>query len=166
MTIVESTETEQDWQKVERTETVRRVKCDVCGHEFDEDEWDGNEFAVNPGIEREAHSIGELSELFDAYHTGIPTHVVNDGYDGNEMVFDVPKKHFVDVLEDEVNILQSNGRIDDHVRKEMGYVNKLGTSDIYVQDGTIHHFRYVINIDESADDYKHVCDDCYEVLFE
>lgn len=171
MTIVESTETEQDWKKVERTQTVEQIRCDVCGHEYNTDEWGGNEFSINPDINREAHALGELEELFKAYHDRIPLHVIDDGYDGNEMVFNVPQRPLFDVIAEEVEVARQRQKRSEKEQmsfesEKTNYIKKLGTESFYLMDDCIHHFRYVLNVEASTDSYKHVCDDCYEVLFE
>jgi len=168
---ITETETETETKKVEQTTEITRIKCDVCGHAYDEDEWDGNEFSINPDIDRQAHSIYELADLFDAYHIDIPTHVVDDGYDGHEMHFDVPKRDFFEVLNEELPIaMERQEQNDKHRLAAAGlreqYSDKLGTHNFYIKDDVIHHFMYEINVDASTEDHKHVCDDCYEVLFD
>jgi len=70
---ITETETETETKKVEQTKTIEKIKCDVCAHVYERDEWNGHEFSINPDIDRQAHSIYELTDLFDAYHIDIPT---------------------------------------------------------------------------------------------
>lgn len=171
MTKISATETESEWQKVKTTNEVSVVRCDVCEHDYDEDEWDGREFSVAPSIDRESETLQEFSELFDAYHTSIPKHFIEDGCDGTEMVFDVPQKDFHEVLQKELDIIIERQGRDERTQLAIeglkeSIADKIGTHSFYILDNEIHHFRYVLNIEASTEDHKHVCDDCYEVLFE
>lgn len=165
------TQTETETKKVEQTTTIEKIKCDVCGHAYKEDEWTGNEFSVNPQVNREAESINELDDFFVAYHTKIPLHVIEDGYDGTEMTFDVPEKGFLDVLNEEIPILSKRmerGKDDRLARasKREKFAEKLGTRRFYIDGKTLHHFKYVLDVSATTNDYKHVCDDCYETIFD
>jgi hypothetical protein len=169
--IIEETEKTSELKKVEDTVTVEKIQCDVCGHAVDSNDWNGHEFSVNPSIDREVHGIRELDDIFTAYHTEIPRHIVDDGYDGTEMNFDVPEKPFFKVLAEELPILRDvqDGSTSTRIAKaglKQEYEEKIGTSNFYLLDDSIHHFMYKLQIDESADDHKHICDDCYEVLFD
>lgn len=168
---VTETETESELKTVEQTTTVEKIKCDVCGHEFPEGEWDGKEFSVDPGIDREAHSISDLDGLFDSYHREIETHVIDDGYNGYEMTFDVPKKSFVEVLSEESNLAMD--QVERSQKQQLAiegekrsYADMIGTDNFYLIDGSIHHFMYRLNIEASTEDHKHVCTGCYEVIFD
>jgi hypothetical protein len=167
--IIEQTETENEI--VEQTTSVTKIKCDVCGHAVPESEWDGHDFSVNPDIDREFYTISEVDDLFDAYHTEIPRHVVDDGYVGYEMNFDVPRKDMLEVLAEEVPIAKELNRDSTQTRiakaglKEE-YSKMLGTNKFYLLDDSIHHFMYRLSIEASTDDHKHVCDECYDVIFD
>lgn len=147
------------------------ITCSVCGHEHDEEEWDGHEFSVNPSIQRESHSFRELRDLFNAYHTAIPRHVIDDGYQGYEMNFDVPEKGLFEVFKEEAGVAldqqqrTEKERLGYQAMKEE-YAEKLGTHNFYILDDEIHHFRYMLDAQASTDDYKHVCDECYDVIFD
>lgn len=164
-------QTESEWKKVEQTETEEFIRCDVCAHDYPEDEWDGHNFEIDPGIERESGSLHELDEIFDSYHTSIPKHVVRDGYDGTEMGFDVPKKPFLQVLSEEAEVAMARDNRTEEEQLSISalkqeFAEKIGSHDIYLVDGEIHHFRYVLNIEATTEDHKHVCDDCYDVIFD
>lgn len=173
MVIVNNTESESEWEKVEKTNTVSYIRCDVCSHDYEKDEWNGEKFAVNPGISREANTIYDLQMYFNAYHTSIETHVIDDGYDGVEMNFDAPQRPFTKVLQKEAEIASqtetrpaAKGVAVNELKRE--YAGKIGVDGgkFYLVDGKVHHFRYVLDIEASTDDHKHVCNDCYDVLFE
>jgi len=168
---ITETETESELKQVEQTTTVEKIKCDVCGHTYTDEEWSGNEFAINPGIEREFHSIQEVDDLFDAYHVDVPTHVVDDGYTGHEMSFTAQPKTLLEALNEEIPIaMEMQEQTDKTLIAKAGlkeeYADKIGTHNFYLKDQTIHHFMYRLNIEESAEDHKHVCDDCYNVVFD
>jgi hypothetical protein len=171
MAKITETQTETETKKVEQTTTIEKIKCDICAHVYEEDEWNGREFSVDPDIDRRVHSIYELKELFDAYHIDIPRHVIDDGYNGHEMNFDVPKREFFDVLNEEMPIARDRQEKSTNEQLSMAalredYADKLGTHNFYIKDDVIHHFMYEINIEASTEDHKHVCDDCYGVIFD
>lgn len=168
---IEDEITESEIQTVEQTETVTRIRCDVCGHDYDEDEWDGNEFSVNPGIDREVHSINEVDDLFDCYHRKAPTTSIEEGHDGTTADVSVPQKNFIEVLSKEAEIAVER---DERSRSEQlsiesekqEYVDLIGDPNFYLIDDYIHHFMYSLNIEASTDDHKDVCADCYDVIFD
>jgi hypothetical protein len=144
------------------------VRCDVCEHEYDEDEWDGNEFSVNASIEREVHNIKELSDLFETYHVSLDREVLEK--EDDMTYIDVPRTDFTKSLQEELKLLQDIQTRSEREQLSIealkdDYTGTIGTRNYYLVNGVLHHFKYVLNVEENADEYKHVCDDCYEVMF-
>lgn len=171
MTIVTEEETESEWQKIEKTQETEMIKCDVCDHAYAKSEWDGQEMSVNPDINRQYHGIKDLSELIESYHVEIPAHVIEDGYSGTEMHFDVPPVHIERALREELNIIEQQAGMSEKSRLERhsavkDIAEKIGTDNIYLYREHVHHFMYRLEIEASTDDHKHVCNDCYDVIFE
>jgi hypothetical protein len=163
--------TESEIQTIEQTETVTKIRCDVCSHDYTEDEWDGREFVVDPDIDREVHSINEFEDLFDCYHRKIPTNSVEQGHDGREKDVRVPEKSFMEVLteEAEVALERDNRTTEEQLAIESlkeDYANIIGDRNFYLIGDYIHHFMYRLTIESSTKDYKHVCSDCYDVIFD
>lgn len=165
------TETKTEMEKVEREETIDKIKCDVCGHEYNADSWDGREFVVDPDIKRQYHSIADLEELFTAYHKSVGREVVDNKYDGSEVDIPVDQKSFLEVLseESEFAIEQSEKNMQTRIAnaglKEQ-YADKIGTRNFYLTDNQIHHFMYELDIEATTEEQKHVCNSCHEVIFE
>lgn len=165
------TETKTETEEVKREETVEKIKCDVCGHAFDEDSWEGREFVVDPDINRQYHSIAELDDLFTAYHKNIERHVIDDGYNGSEITIPVDQKSFLEVLaeESEFAIERSNSHTQTRLAKaglKEEYADKLGTRNFYLSNDEIHHFMYELKVEPTTTEQRHVCDSCHEVIFE
>lgn len=168
---IEDRVTESEIQRVEQTETVTKIRCDVCSHNYKEDEWSGKEFAVDPGIDEEVHSINELDDLFDCYHRKIPTNAIEEGHDGRERDVRVPEKSFMEVITEEANIALER---DDRTTEEQlaieslkeEYADIIGDRNFYLVDDYIHHFMYRLTIESASKDHKHVCSDCYDVIFD
>jgi len=168
---ITETETESELREVEETTTVEKIKCDVCGHAYEEDEWDGNEFSINPEINRESHALGELEDLFDAYHKHIPQNYLDSKSNDGEINIDVPKKPLIKVVSEEAEIaVQRQERTADEQLSmqalKRNYADMIGSDNFYLVNGEIHHFRYVLNVEATTDDHKHVCNDCYDVVFD
>lgn len=168
---IEDEVTESEIERVEQTETITQIRCDVCGHEYDEDEWDGDNFAVNPDIDREVHSINEFGDLFDCYHRKAPKNSIEEGHDGTTRDINVPQKDFVEILSKEADVaVERNKRSTEEQiaiqAQKQEYADIIGDSNFYLLDGYIHHFMYSLNIEAATDDHKHVCTDCYDVIFD
>jgi hypothetical protein len=165
MTIVE--EVEEETIEVTETERVRRVRCDVCDDSWPEDaDMEVHEFAVDPDFERQFYSITELKDLLTAHYEWVDVPVVEDMDEDRELNITVPREKVVEALDKEMSLRQGGaeyGARNTTTWKE--YSNKLGSPHFYIDGDRIHHFMYSVDIEATSDDVKHVCDDCYEVVF-
>lgn len=168
---ITETETESELKQVEQTTTVEKIKCDVCGHAYAEEDWDGNEFSVNPEVNRESNALGELEEQFNAYHKEVPKNYLDSKSDDGMVNIDVPQKPLFDVINEEVQVARKRQERTSKEQLSMqalkqDYADMIGSDNFYLVDGEIHHFRYVLNVEATTEEHKHVCADCYDVVFD
>jgi hypothetical protein len=168
---ITETETETETKEIEQTTTIEKIKCDVCGHAYAEEEWSGHEFSIDPDVNRESNALGELEELFDAYHKEIPKSYLDGKSDDGMMSVDVPKKPLFDVINEEIKVARKRQERTSKEQLSMealkkDYADKIGSDNFYLVEGDLHHFRYVLNVEATTKDHKHVCEDCYDVVFD
>lgn len=170
MAIIEQEETTVE--KVTKTETNRRIQCDVCEDSWPEDgEMVIHEFSVDRAKVEEFNSIQDLSRAIESYHTKQP---IDDVIEADGVV-DVPKSNLIPTLREELsltgteagpNVTNVYGTSSKHTSsKREELEDMIGDDKFYLKDGYLHHFMYRLKVEWTAEETRHVCDDCYHIVF-